>query len=343
VSDPVPLSALKTLGVSTITPIGSDGAGFSKILSAAEIRAAAESYSSAQVDSLVGGRVPYSGANAAVDLGANALTCGAITASGKIRSNAAVVTSAGASGANGPSLEMGFNGYGIGVNNNGETVTLVSNVATVRMGFGVAVVASQGYAWSSGPNVGINSTIDLRLLRGGPGILHQRNGLNPQTYEIFGTYTSGTSFQSLCMKATASAMQIGSARGTSEANLPVQLGHFNSEGAFTSAISVALNGSVTLAALTHTFGYLAMTDSITLAWPGSSFGTFRAGSNGCFRIDSKAAWYSSTTGVMQARNVGNTADIDIVCAAINLTALPTSDPGVSGRVWRDGTSLKISV
>jgi hypothetical protein len=255
-SDPIPLDIAGLLPSPGVYGRTLSGAGTGKILSAAEIRAAAEAYSAAQIDAALALRVPYTGANAAVNLGANALTCGAITTSG---------------------------------------------------------------------NLAI------------------RNGLTPMQAELFGTYTSGTSFQSLCMKATASAMQIGSARGTSEANLPVQLGHFDSAGVFTSAISVASNGSVTLAALTHTFGYLAMTDSVTLAWPGSSFGTFRAGSNGCFRIDSKAAWYSSTTGVMQARNVGNTADIDIVCAAINLTALPTSDPGVAGRVWRDGTSLKISV
>jgi hypothetical protein len=57
-SDPVPLLALKTLGVSTITPIGSDGAGGAKILSAAEIRAAGEAYSSAQVDTLLTAKAP---------------------------------------------------------------------------------------------------------------------------------------------------------------------------------------------------------------------------------------------------------------------------------------------
>ena len=29
-------------------------------------------------------------------------------------------------------------------------------------------------------------------------------------------------------------------------------------------------------------------------------------------------------------------------ASISLTALPTSDPGVAGRLWNDGGTLKIS-
>jgi hypothetical protein len=141
VSDPVPLSALKTLGVSTITPIGSDGAGNAKILSAAEIRAAA-----------------------------------------------------GLSTSDSPSFA-------------GLTLT--------------------------GPVTGTS------------GRIQQRSGLIAQQYDIFSTYTSDTSFQSLCLKATASAMQIGSARGTSDSNLPVQLGHFNSAGAFTAGLTVAIGGEAT--------------------------------------------------------------------------------------------------
>jgi hypothetical protein len=39
-------------------------------------------------------------------------------------------------------------------------------------------------------------------------------------------------------------MQIGSARGTSDANLPVQWGHFSSAGVFTSHVSVLATGAV---------------------------------------------------------------------------------------------------
>jgi ABC-type phosphate/phosphonate transport system ATPase subunit len=41
-SDPTLVTGISTPGVSTVSVIGSDGAGKSKVLSAAEIRAAAE-------------------------------------------------------------------------------------------------------------------------------------------------------------------------------------------------------------------------------------------------------------------------------------------------------------
>jgi hypothetical protein len=157
-SDPVPLTIAGLLPSPGVYGRTLSGAGTGKILTAAEIRAAAESYSSAQVDTLVGGRVPYTGANAAVNLGANALTCGAITASG---------------------------------------------------------------------NLAI------------------RNGLTPMLAEIFGTYTSPTSFESLCLKATATAHQIGSTVGTAGGtNRPVHLGHFSSAGAFTAYVQISTAGTV---------------------------------------------------------------------------------------------------
>ncbi len=80
------------------------------------------------------------------------------------------------------------------------------------------------------------------------GNLAIRNALNAMTAEVFKTYTSGTSFESLCFKTSASVMQIGSAIGSAGGtNRPVQLGHFNSAGAFTSGLSVAIDGQVTIA------------------------------------------------------------------------------------------------
>jgi hypothetical protein len=76
------------------------------------------------------------------------------------------------------------------------------------------------------------------------GNLILRNGLTPMQAEIFGTI-SGTSWESLCLKATATAHQIGSTVGTGGGtNRPVQLGHFNSAGAFTTGLSVGITGVV---------------------------------------------------------------------------------------------------
>jgi hypothetical protein len=249
-SDPIPLSALKTPGVSTVSPIGSDGVGGAKLLTAAELRAAAEAYSAAQVDAALALRVPYTGANAAVNLGSNGLTCGAVVAA-----------------TFGPTA--------------GGTITTFKTTNYFlfeRLGAQVGQWNDSGlWIRTATGRLEFGPTGQTALLGGVANTLEQRNGLNPQTYNLFSAYISGTSFQSLCLKATASAMQIGSARGTSDANLPVQLGHFNSAGAFTSALSVAANGSITAS------------------------------------------------------------------GDLNFTALPTSDPGVAGRVWRDGTTLKISV
>ena len=76
--DPQPLSALKTIGVSTITPIGSDGAGSAKIMSAAEIRAAGEAYSSSQVDTLLTAYLPLAGGTLTGPITGNNGTAGII-------------------------------------------------------------------------------------------------------------------------------------------------------------------------------------------------------------------------------------------------------------------------
>ena len=89
----------------------------------------------------------------------------------------------------------------------------------------------------SGPITGTSNTIN------------QQNGLNAQTYNLFETYTSGTSFGALCLKTTASGHQIGSALGSAGgSNRAVQIGHFNSAGAFTSRLSVATDGTVSTSA-----------------------------------------------------------------------------------------------
>jgi hypothetical protein len=79
------------------------------------------------------------------------------------------------------------------------------------------------------------------------GNLILRNGLTPMQADIFGTI-SGTSWESLCLKATATAHQIGSTVGTGGGtNRPVQLGHFSSAGAFTESLTISPTGLATFA------------------------------------------------------------------------------------------------
>ena len=41
-------------------------------------------------------------------------------------------------------------------------------------------------------------------------------------------------------------------------------------------------------------------------------------------------------------STGSLGSLKVCGASIDFTNVPTSDPGIAGRVWRDGTDLKIS-
>jgi hypothetical protein len=110
---------------------------------------------------------------------------------------------------------------------------------------GISYLPSSGGTLMGGLSLGANALTCGAITSAGN--LAIRDGLNAMQAEVFGTYTSATSFESLCLKATASAMQIGSAIGSAGGtNRPLQLGHFNSGGTFTSGLSVATNGDVTM-------------------------------------------------------------------------------------------------
>ncbi len=351
-SDPIPLSALKTPGVSTVSAIGSDGAGGAKLLSAEELRSAAAAYSASQVDAALALRVPYSGANAAVNLGSQSLSAGAITASGTV------------------SIGTGSRLVDTGT----QLITQVSATNSFAVSSSFTQVRSTNWiGFASTSNA--QDAGDCRWFRGGSGIIQQRNGLNPQTYELFSTYTSTTSFQSLCLKATSTAFQIGSARGTSDANLPVQLGHFSSAGVFTRSLDVLANGSVRVGTDANEYiefdagsisvircnsnalgmHYLLIGDSTGGGGPM----IFRIGAQGTLEWQSTNRADAGTSDIAIGRASAGVLGIytnnsratlaNLACSAINasgnlnLTALPTSDPGVAGRVWRDGTNLRISV
>ena len=331
------------------------GKGRSKILSAAEIRAAAESYSSAQVDTLIGGRVPYTGANAWVDLGANALTCGAITASDQIRSLSSVRCRQINDNIN--QRQMVFGGGFIQVDQpiyltNTMFLNGAGDISISRNSAGVAQIGTTT-ANAAGSLLLTNLTVS--------GNLAVRNGLTPMQAEIFGTI-SGTSWESLCLKATATAMQIGSTVGTGGGtNRPVQLGHFNSAGVFTSRFSVAANGDITTTGNQESSGYFLSSASQGFIWFNATFSArFRLGlrlgaatpllwtQSNDSNDTADAGLIRSGTGIeINNGTTGTLRDLTLraltASGNLNLTALPTSDPGVPGRVWRDGTNLRISV
>jgi hypothetical protein len=191
------------------------------------------------------GLVPYSGATGAVNLGTNGLTVGAIlpsssgtqdigSTSAKWRRNHFTEWHLGSS----------INEASISVHSQGILVYADTVIGPKFINTGVRMPSTHAYQWSNGTS--FTGTSDVFLYRGGPGILQQRNGLNAQQFELFGQYTSATSFENLILKTTASAHQIGSGKGSAGGNnWPVQIGHFNSAGTFTSALSVATNGTIT--------------------------------------------------------------------------------------------------
>lgn len=142
-----------------------------------------------------------------------------------------------------------------------------------------SVDASTGFILSTATNntvtaFSLDGTAPASLTCGAittSGNLAIRDALTAMTAEIFETYTSATSFGSLCLKATAFGHQIGSALGSAGGlNRAVQLGHFDSGGTFTSAISVATTGVATfaqapvIASITNTGTITLPTSSTTL-------------------------------------------------------------------------------
>ena len=69
--------------------------------------------------------------------------------------------------------------------------------------------------WASGSN--INAATDLVLLRDEANTLAQRNAANPQTFRLYGTFTSSTNYQRMTVrsvKQTLSALSGASATTT---------------------------------------------------------------------------------------------------------------------------------
>lgn len=102
--------------------------------------------------------------------------------------------------------------------------------------------------WDSTKTYGVGSA-DVRLYPGGAGILQRRNGLNPQTDQLFSTYTSSTSFACLDQRANAggTAYEISSFKGSAGgSNLPINIGHRDAAGTFTQSISISTGNVVTI-------------------------------------------------------------------------------------------------
>jgi hypothetical protein len=180
-----------------------------------------------------------------------------------------------------------------------------------------------------------NAIADLILTRGAANHLRQRNGINPLTFDLTGTYTSATSFESLCLKATASAMQIGSAIGSAGGtNRPLQLGHFDAAGTFTSGLSVATNGTLTLSSTLTTSGNINGSTLIANTTGSIRFNNrsiMRAPSDGALSLANSAGTFGVlldfSTSTLTLHDIDGTTPINVRCGAI--THVPSSSVTLS--------------
>jgi hypothetical protein len=91
------------------------------------------------------------------------------------------------------------------------------------------------------------ASTDLAPIVLGPNLVQQRNGTSPQQFQVFNTYTSDTSFETLDLRAgaTQTAYEISSGVGSlGGSNRPINIGHRNSAGTLSTTLSVETNGRV---------------------------------------------------------------------------------------------------
>lgn len=148
-----------------------------------------------------------------------------------------------------PVLSWGGGDFGLYASTFGVAFRAYGSAAAVAaLNSGLCVTSGSTICWSSTSSV--DGTRDLCLWRGGANVLDLQNSTNAQTFRLAETWTSSTSFGALQIKANAgAAYQIGSAIGSAGgSNRAIELGHYDSAGTFTSALSVATAGNITVLA-----------------------------------------------------------------------------------------------
>ena len=159
-------------------------------------------------------------------------------------------------------------GNPVGGNNTRAKALTSAELKAIIEASGISYLPLSGGTLTGALSIGENALTCGAITTSGN--LAIRNGLTAMQAEVFGTYTSATSFESLCLKATATAMQIGSAIGSAGGtNRPVQLGHFDAAGTFTSGLSIATTGAVTIGttiSLTSSTGTVQVPTTGAIRW-----------------------------------------------------------------------------
>ncbi len=111
--------------------------------------------------------------------------------------------------------------------------------------------------------------------------------------------------------------------------------HINASGSITASGAISASGDIY--ATTGSFGSLFNHSGQNLTFNGN-------GDDASFKSFGVVTFESSSVDIRGGNlNVGAGGNVEIDSIVVSLPNLPTIDPGVAGRVWRDGTDLKISV
>lgn len=114
-------------------------------------------------------------------------------------------------------------------------------LVTVSNVYGLTTEGTLGYSWYSAAH---NSSRDLFLFRDAAGTLAQRNSTNAQTFRVYNTYTSSTSFENGQLQWASNEFRIGTSVGSAGGTLrSVIVGTTNSAGTWRPAITVVGSNS----------------------------------------------------------------------------------------------------
>lgn len=183
--------------------------------------------------------------------------------------------------------------------------------------------------WSSAAQS--NSTLDLTLLRGGAGILEQRNGTNAQTLRLYETYTDGSNYSYMAFGSNGSVFTLASQAAGTGSTRPLRFSFVS--------YSFQSTGGTQFWNINSSGHWVAGTDN---AYDIGASGATRprnlylanaahiAGSSGHGRTAQSTAWVSIAAAVTGT-------------AHMNFTAGVAPSAPNNGDVWFDGTDFKTRV
>ena len=249
-------------------PIGSGGTR-GKALTAAELKAIVEASGISYLP-LSGGTL-----TGALSLGSNGLTCGQVLAGTGFGTNAPYRAGSQVSYGTVGTQDAYIQAYGTG--NYIYFGTLSGGTTPIYFGL---TSGSESLTLGSG----------MTLLRGGSGILAQRNGLNAQCYLINKSYTSDTNQEAMMLdagKQIAGNLGLYSYRGSvGGSNYPIKIGSLAADGTTFRGLTVGTGGALSF----NTTSLGALTG--TLDWETTN-GSARLASNNYARFGVMSVGYNS--------------------------------------------------